>query len=105
MNYIIIKTSTNDIDVATDISNALLNRKLSPCVQIEKKCKVNFIWNDKTVNDNEHIVRIKTISVNKKDIVDVIMSYHNYDIPEITLKEETIINDEYARWFKKCLKK
>ena len=77
MNFITIKTSTNDIDVATEISNVLLNKKLSPCVQIEKECTVKYLWNNEIVNDKEHIIRIKTISLYRDDVFNIIMLYHN----------------------------
>ena len=105
MNLIIIKTSTNDIDVAMNISNTILNKKLSPCVQIKQNCISIYNWNDNIVKDEEHIITIKTIDILKEDIVDIIKSYHNYDIPEITLSNEIVLSKKYARWFKKCLKK
>ena len=105
MNFLVIKTNTNNIDIANKISNLLLNEKLSPCVQIKKNYKSNYIWNDKIVSDYEHLVQIKTLPSFKKLVVELIMSNHNYDIPEITINKEEIINPNYAEWFTKCLKK
>jgi len=105
MNFLIIKTSTNNIDIANKISNLLLNKKLSPCVHIHKNYKSNYIWNNKIVSDCEHLVQIKTLPSFKKLVTEVILSNHNYDIPEITMSKEKIINTNYAEWFTGCLKK
>lgn len=105
MKFVAIRTSTNDIDIAMDISNSIINKKLSPCVQIKQNCIAVYNWNDNIVKDKEHIITIKTIDILKEDIVDIIKSYHNYDVPEITLSNGIVLSKKYARWFKKCLKK
>ena len=97
--YIIIKTSTDSLKVAKKISQIILNKKLSPCINIIENTKSSFIWKNKTTNTIEHIVEVKTINIYKDKIVDIIKKNHNYDVPEIIQLNIHILNNDYKEWF------
>ena len=105
MKYIVISTTTNKKVIADNISNTLLKKKLSPCVQIKSNIISNYIWNDKIKTDEEFSVQIKSILKFKNEIIDIIIKLHNYDIPEIISNDIYILNNHYKTWYKECLKK
>ena len=100
--YILIKTTTNSKKIANQISDSILNKRLSPCVQI-KTCDSKYLWDNKIIQDNEYIIEIKTVKLLLDENVKIIKTIHNYDIPEITFSTFNIINDEYKEWFNEIL--
>ena len=96
--YILIKTSTDSLDTANNISDELLRLNLSPCVQIYKS-KSKYIWNGKINNSFEFIIEIKTIIKHKNKISKLIKKIHNYDIPEIITSNINILDNDYEKWF------
>jgi len=97
--YIIIKTSTDSFKVAKKISQIILNKKLSPCINIIENVISTFIWKNKITNAIEHIVEVKTINIYKDKIVAIIKKNHNYDVPEIIQSNIHILNNDYKEWF------
>ena len=103
--YISIITSLNSKENSEIISNEVLEKKLSPCVQRIGKIKSTYIWKNKVQNDNEFLLIIKTIKRNKKRVVEIIEKIHPYDTPEIISMDFDILSKEYEDWFNKTLKK
>ena len=50
--FTIIETTTNDIENAKIISSTILDKKLSPCVQIHNSIKSYYRWENTIKNDN-----------------------------------------------------
>ena len=96
--YILIKTSTDSIDIANSISSTILNQNLAPCTQIYKT-ESKYIWNKKITKSYEYIVEIKTITKYKNKVSNIIKEIHNYDIPEIISLNMNILNEDYKEWF------
>ena len=93
-----IVTTTNDKTVAKDLSKYILDKKLSPCVQMYNITS-SFIWNDKITNEPEYKIEIKTIKNNENKVIRAIEKFHNYDIPEIIKIPLDIKNETYKTWF------
>ena len=103
--YLIICTTTDNIDVANMISKCILSKKYSPCVQIISNISSHYIWENKINKSIEYKIDIKTISVYKNKVIDIIKNNHNYDIPEIVLSEIEILSKEYKDWFESIIRK
>ena len=97
--FSIVETTTNDIKVAELIRENILNKKLSPCIQIISDISSSYIWNNKITTDNEYLVKIKAKSSNIKDITALINKLHNYDNPELISYIFTIESNKYKSWF------
>ena len=100
----IIETTTNDIENAKLISKNILDKKLSPCVQIHPSIKSYFRWGKTINNDNEFLIRIKTIDKNIITITKLINNIHQYDNPEFISYDFNIEADNYKKWFLDNLK-
>ena len=101
--YIIISTSSDCKKILESISVSLLDKKLTPCIQICKKIKSYYIWDDKIQKKSEYKIEIKTQLSLKKEIVNVIKEMHNYKVPEIISFEFDILTSDYTKWFMKAL--
>ena len=97
--YSIVLTTTDHEDVAKVISDKIISKRLSPCVQIIPGIKSSFIWKNKIENSSEILIQVKTKDSNIKIIKDIIEKYHNYKVPEIISFEINILNNSYKEWF------
>ena len=97
---ILIKTTSDSIDVCNAIANEVLHKSLSPCTQIYSVSS-KFKWKKEIINNKEYVIEIKTIKKYQNKIASIIEKNHNYDIPEIISMKINILNDNYKDWFDK----
>jgi periplasmic divalent cation tolerance protein len=95
----IIITTTDDIKTAKMIANLLVEKKLSPCVQIIDQITSIYRWKNKIVEDKEYLLLIKSVDGLIDEIKRTIISNHNYDVPEIIEFNSEFINESYRNWF------
>tara|TARA_Y100000590_G_C15242348_1_gene834293 strand:+ start:33 stop:344 length:312 start_codon:yes stop_codon:yes gene_type:complete len=96
----IIETTTDDINVANIISESILKKKLSPCIQIINNIQSYYIWDNARIKSNEILIKIKAKKLYIKDIISIIKKEHNYDNPELISYKFNIESSDYKRWFK-----
>ena len=99
MKIKIIQTTTDSIKIAASISELLVNNNASPCVQIITNVKSVYRWKNKLEQSCEILLLIKTIPKKIQQCKDIILKYHNYDIPELIVLDGDIIEDDYEVWF------
>ena len=99
MKIKILITTTDNKKVADKISNELVEKNLSPCVQIINNVSSTYKWQDKTINELEFLLFIKTTIDNENICKKIIEEIHNYDVPELISFDSKIINDKYKDWF------
>ena len=95
----IIETSTDELIIAEKIAQSIINRKLSPCVQIIDGIKSYYIWKNKIVSSNEYTIKIKTVENHINKISLIIKEKSNYDVPEVISYDFRIEDKEYENWF------
>ena len=103
--YLTICTTTDNIDIANKISEFILTKKYSPCIQIIPNVLSKYIWKDKIKSAIEYRIDIKTNSLHKDKIINIIKDIHNYDLPEIISSEIKISDKNYEDWFKSNIRK
>ncbi len=95
--YSVVMTTYSDEEVGEKIINALLEKQLAACIQVQS---VNsyFFWEGKVNNEAESLLFIKTKHSLYKDVERCIKDNHSYDVPEII--ELPIINGlkAYCNW-------
>ena len=101
--YIIIKTTTNSKEIADKISNQILSKKLSPCINIYRNICSKYVWGNNVKRVREYIIEIKTKRIFKNHIVEIIKTTHNYSTPEIISTNFNILSNKYKKWFDKSL--
>ncbi len=95
--FIQVQTTVPDVASAVKISDELLAKKLSPCVQIIKVDSI-YRWKGKTERKNEWLLLIKTREWFFKDIQRVIKSLHPYEVPEVISLPIMESSPDYLKW-------
>ena len=99
MKIKIIQTTIDSIKTAEIISEILLKKNISPCVQIISNVKSIYQWKDKIEHSIEILLLIKTIPENVQKCKDIILKRHHYDTPELIVMDGYILEDDYLAWF------
>jgi len=103
-NYLLIITTTDKMEIAKRMVNALFNNKLIACAQIINSR--SFYWWNKTIqNSKEYLILLKTKNRNYKIVEKVIKENHDYEIPEIIGVEIKKGSRDYFRWINSTLSK
>ena len=63
-----------------------------------------YRWNNKIEESLEYKLSIKTIDKYTKEIIKIIHSLHNYEIPEIIKSNISLENPDYKKWFLENIK-
>ncbi len=100
---IIIKTSSDKLNILKSISKKLVEKKLAGCINLLPQCLSFFYWNDKVQENKEYLMLIKTTQDKEKKIYKLIYSKHNYDIPEILTINVASADKKYLHWMKNTL--
>ena len=99
MKIKIIQTTTDSTKTAESISEILVKKNMSPCVQIILNVKSVYQWKDKVEHSSEILLLIKTIPENVQKCKNIILKHHNYDTPELIVMDGYILEDDYQAWF------
>ena len=102
---IIIKTSSDTIEILEEISKKLISKKLAACVNIIPNCYSYFFWEGNMQKNKEYLAFIKTIKKNEKKVYKIIKNYNNNDVPEILTIDIDNIDYQYKDWALGLLKK
>ena len=97
--YIFIITTTKTKENSDAISQKIVERKLSPCVQQIPNIDSIFLWKNKIQNEKEIVLIIKASSLKLEEIKDTISDFHDYEIPEIITSDFNILKENYEKWF------
>ena len=99
MKIKIIITTTDSNKTANDIAEYLVKDNLSPCVQIVPNIQSVYRWKGTLEKSDEILLLIKTMPEKVQDCKELILKYHNYDVPELIVINGEILNDKYRGWF------
>tara|TARA_B100000945_G_scaffold314939_1_gene313319 strand:+ start:2567 stop:2908 length:342 start_codon:yes stop_codon:yes gene_type:complete len=97
--FIKIETTSNKKKILEKIGQALITKKLSPCVYIKENISTQYLWKDEIATDIEHKLTVKTVVENTKTIQKIIKKMHNYKICYISSQKIKINNSDYKKWF------
>lgn len=97
MGTIAVFTTIDSLEQAQKIATALVERKLSACVQIAPVESV-YTWQGETQHDREFRLMAKTSAERYPDVEATIRELHSYDLPAIYAFEASHIFAPYAEW-------
>ncbi|NQU67696.1 MAG: divalent-cation tolerance protein CutA [Candidatus Marinimicrobia bacterium] len=98
-NIKIVMTTTSEKHIAEALARDLVKKRFSPCVQIIDNMTSIYEWEGEIENTSEVLVIIKTTSEKLKQVNQLILEKHNYDVPEIIQIDSVIANQKYLDWF------
>jgi periplasmic divalent cation tolerance protein len=96
-DYGVMLTTTPSRDEAQSIARLLIEEKLAACVQL-LPIESFYIWQDKTQNDAEILLLIKTRTALFDAAIARIKQVHTYTVPEIVAIPFAAGFQDYFAW-------
>lgn len=78
-----VLTNVPDVACATQMAEALINRKLAACVNILSPCLSVYRWHDQLERSTEIPMIIKTTRNAYSAVEATLLNMHPYELPEI----------------------
>ncbi len=94
---IAVVTTTDTLEEAQKIAEALVAEKLVACAQI-KPIESIYRWQDEVQKSAEFQIVCKTVASNYKAIESAIVAQHSYELPEIYGIALTHSYEPYRQW-------
>jgi periplasmic divalent cation tolerance protein len=95
--YCIVTTLCDKEEIANKISKTLMEKKLVAGSQIYK-VKSDYWWEGKIETKEEYKLEFRTRSDKVNEIVEVIKSIHDYQVPAISRTEMKCLTPEMEKW-------
>lgn len=104
-NYTIAITTCPNSNVASQIADILVEKRLAACVNIIPAIESVYQWQGKIEHEKESMLVIKTEHQQLKALESQLIKLHPYDVPEfITIPIESG-SKAYLEWITASLKK
>lgn len=103
MEYYNVKTAIDNLEIAKEITKALLEKKLVCSVQ-QKEITSTWWWNNELESSKEYLLEMKTKKSLYKEVEKEIRKLHTYDVPEIYAEEIKEGLPEYFKWIEENTK-
>lgn len=95
--YIVVTTLCDKEDIANNIINSLLEKKLVSGSQVSK-VHSKYWWNNELEESDEFKLEFRTKESLFKDIENEIKKEHDYQVAEISYYEIKNASDEFKKW-------
>ncbi|MFP3197483.1 MAG: divalent-cation tolerance protein CutA [Sulfolobaceae archaeon] len=103
--YSLLLSTTNTMENAKKIAKTLVDERLAACVNIVPYIKSFYVWEGKTVEDDEILVVIKTTAEAKEKVIKRVKELHTYQVPEVIAIDFNSGLPEYLQWLTESVKK
>ncbi len=101
---LVVETTVDDLVIAEEIAEKLLEAKLVACAQISSPIRSFYVWDNKTCVEKEVRIVCKTTIRLKNVLEEKLKEIHPYDIAEIIYSEKEC-SSEFFNWVKKSCEK
>lgn len=98
MEYYIFLVTVPNIEEGKKIGKFLVENKLAACVNIIQNVYSIYKWKEEVMEDNEHLLLIKTTEENSDQIIQKINEIHSYSIPECVALKIEKGSEKYLKW-------
>ena len=97
----VVLTTAGSNEEAKKIAHALVERRLTTCVNIVPRIESVYRWKDQIETAEEWLLLIKTRSDAFERVRDVIEELHSYELPECIMLQITEGDKAYLDWLAK----
>jgi len=97
-NKRLVLTTTESMNQARRIADALIEHKLAACVNIVPHVQSIYRWKGKAEEAEEWLLWIKTTSEAFERVRDLIRELHSYELPECLCLAVEDGSPDYLRW-------
>ena len=98
MEYYIFLVTVANIEEGKKIGKLLIENKLVACVNIIQNVYSIYKWKEEVVEDNEHLLLIKTTEENSEQLIQKINEIHGYETPECIGFKINKGSKDYLKW-------
>ena len=96
--YIVVFVTAASRAEAEQIGLFLVEEKLAACCNIVDPIFSIFSWQNKTCQENEVLLIIKSIKARFDKIISEVKMLHSYDTPEIIALQIIAGSEDYLNW-------
>ena len=98
--FILVRTTSNDVAILQKIGRQLVLERLAACVQISGPLQSQFYWEGKIDMVEEWSCSVKTTRDAWQRVQQTIQEMHNYDTPEIVVVPIIDGSASYLNWIR-----
>lgn len=95
---LIVFVTTPNLEEAERLARSIVESRLAACVQVLPEMTSIYFWNGEVQKDREHLMLIKTLEEQFKDLEQFVRSNHSYEVPEIVAVRAEHVSDDYLAW-------
>ncbi|MCG9677130.1 MULTISPECIES: divalent-cation tolerance protein CutA [Vibrio] len=95
--FCITLTTSNSDSITQQIIESALKKGLAACIQT-MPIRSHYIWEGKICNDKETLLIMKTKKACYAELEQVIVSNHNYEVPQVVQVPFTEGFNPYLTW-------
>jgi periplasmic divalent cation tolerance protein len=99
-NDIVVFITAPKEDEAAKIAQALVEARLAGCVNIVRKIRSVYRWQDKIEDDTEVLMIAKTQRHLFESLMRKVRELHSYTVPEIIAMPIVEGSEDYLKWLK-----
>ena len=93
-----VRTTTDSIEGAHQIADALISKRLAACVQVSGPITSTYWWQGTIERAQEWVCTAKTRKALYQQVEEAIRTHHTYETPEILAVDIVDGNADYLRW-------
>jgi len=98
MEPLFVYTTFPDADVAAEVAQALLKKKLIACANILPSMRSLYVWKGALEDEKESVMILKTTAEKYDALEKEILKLHPYDIPCVVALPIEAGNEAYLEW-------
>ena len=103
--FIVVLTTTGSEKEAAVIASALVDRYQAACVSVIPSVRSIYRWKDKTWNEAEVVLLIKTTSSRFESVRRTIKELHSYELPEVLSLNVGNGDEKTLEWIRDCVRR
>jgi periplasmic divalent cation tolerance protein len=102
-NKRLVLTTTESMNQARRLADALIEHKLAACVNIVPHVQSIYRWKGKAEEAEEWLLWIKTTSAAFERVRDLIKELHSYELPECLCLAVEDGSPDYLQWIEESV--
>lgn len=103
--HLLVLTTIGSEEEAVRLGQALVERRLAACVNIEGSIRSLYLWKDKLEDHTEQILFIKTRADRYAALESAIRELHPYEVPEVIAIPIEKGSPPYLAWLNESVSK
>ncbi|MBW9140385.1 MAG: divalent-cation tolerance protein CutA [Candidatus Aramenus sp.] len=105
MSAVVVLSTVPEMGTGKKIAKALVDERLAACVNLVPYVKSFYVWEGKTVEDDEGLLIIKTDKESLEKVIKRVKELHPYTLPEVISIDISGGLPEYLKWIVESVRK